>query len=83
MPVFLKIDCERCDTPLIVGQPETFKEVGEQFGFDTEVQLAGSDGAVVDDGSRVTYADVNRMYRCPKCGAEGNLPPADELERMP
>ena len=74
MPPLLKTKCERCETALIVGQPETFKEIGEQFGFEAERQVASTDGSVVDDGSVVTFADVNHDYRCPKCGAEGKLP---------
>jgi ribosomal protein S27E len=76
MAPFLKIDCEDCGTTLIVGQAETFGEVGDELGEELEMQIALGNVAVDDEaGFQLVWADVHRVYRCPKCGAGAELHP--------
>ena len=74
MAPFLKTECSNCETSLIVGQADTFKEVGEELGDETEMRLAL--GNVDVEGDPLVWADVHRLYTCAQCGGRGELPPS-------
>ena len=60
--------------------PEVYKQVGEGFGPESELEftahLATGDPPT---GSRLAIADISGRFRCPACGAMGQLPPPEEL----
>jgi hypothetical protein len=68
------VTCTRCETLLVVMQPE--KESDLEF-------TAHIVKSQTHTGSRLAVADLDGRYRCPACGTTGQLPPLEELSTEP
>jgi hypothetical protein len=74
------VTCTRCETLLVVMQPEINQDVGDASAPVSELEFtAHIAGGRTQTGSRLVVADLNGRYRCPACGTRGQLPPPEEL----